>query len=100
MLLKQEKIDQLKSQAVALSRWLTLVNEDIIEPPEQFRDAYEPIPPRVGKWESLKPKPVPRKSVKQMVKEYEDIIQPPEQFRDAHKPIPKPRIESPLQMQR
>ena len=66
-------------------------HEDIIQPPEQFRDAYKPIPPpRTGKWESVKPKPVPRKSVKQMVKEYEDIIQPPEQFRDAYKPIPKP----------
>ena len=49
-------------------------HEDIIQPPEQFRDTY--------------------KSVKQMVKEYEDIIQPPQQFRDAYKPIPKP-----LQMQ-
>ena len=47
-------------------------------------------PPRTGKWENVKPKPFPRKSVKQMVKEYEDIIQPPEQFRDAYKPIPKP----------
>ena len=51
---------------------------DIIQPPEQFRDTYEPIPPpRTGKWESVKPKPVPRNSVKQMVKEYEDIILPP-----------------------
>ena len=75
-------------------------HEDIIQPPEQFRDTYKPIPPpRTGKWESVKPKPVPRKSVKQMVKEYEDIIQPPEQFRDAHKPIPKPRTDRPLQMQ-
>ena len=56
-------------------------HEDIIQPPEQFRDTYKPIPPpRTGKWESIKPKPVPRKSVKQMVNEYEDIIQPPEQF--------------------
>ena len=70
-------------------------HEDIIQPPEQFRDTYKPIPPpRTGKWESVKPKPVPRKSVKQMVNEYEDIIQTPEQFRDAYKPIPKP-----LQMQ-
>ena len=70
-------------------------HEDIIQLPEQFRDTYKPIPPpRAGKWESLKPKPVPHKSVKQMVNEYEDIIQPPEQFRDAYKPIPKP-----LQMQ-
>ena len=50
-------------------------------------------PPRTGKWKNVKPKPVPRKSVKQMVKEYEDIIQPPEQFRDGYKPIPKPRTD-------
>ena len=55
-------------------------------------------PPRTGKWENVKPKPVPRKSVKQMVKEYEDIIQPPEQFRDGYKPIPKPRTDRPLQL--
>ena len=74
--------------------------EDIIQPPEQYRDTYKPIPPpRTGKWESIKPKPVPRKSVKQMVKEYEDIIQPPEQFPDGYKPIPKPRTDRPLQMQ-
>ena len=67
-------------------------HEDIIQPPEQFRDTYKPIPPpRTGKWESVKPKPVTRNSVKQMAKEYEDIIQPPEQFRDTYKPIPKPR---------
>ena len=53
-------------------------------------------PPRTGKWENVKPKPVPRKSVKQMVKEYEDIIQPP----DGYKPIPKPRTDRPLQMRR
>ena len=51
-------------------------HEDIIQPPEQFRDTY---------------KPIPRKSVKQMVNEHEDIIQPPEQFRDTYKPIPPPR---------
>ena len=74
--------------------------EDIIQPPEQFRDTYKPIPPpRTGKWESIKPKPVPRNSVKQMVKEYEDIIQPPEQFRDAYNQIPKPRTDRPLKMQ-
>ena len=44
--------------------------EDIIQPPEQFRDTY--------------------KSVKQIVNEHEDIIQPPEQFRDTYKPIQKP----------
>ena len=57
---------------------MVIEHEDIIQPPEQFRDAYKPIPPpRTGKWESVKPKPVPRNSVKQMVKEYEDIILPP-----------------------
>ena len=79
-----------------------MVNEhdDIIQPPEQFKDTYKPIPPpRTGKWESVKLKPVPRKSFKQMVKEYEDILQPPEQFRDAYKPIPEPRTDRPLQMQ-
>ena len=63
-------------------------HEDIIQPPEQFRDTYKPIrPPRTGKWESVKPKPVPRKSVKQIVNEHEDIILPPEQFRDTYKPL-------------
>ena len=73
----------------------------IILPPEQFRGTYKPIPPpRTGKWESVKPKPVPRKSVKQMVKEYEGlIIPPPEQFLDGYKPVPKPRTDRPLQMQ-
>ena len=75
-------------------------HDDIIQPPKQFRDTYKPIPPpRTGKWKSVKLKPVPRKSVKQMVKEYEDIIQPPEQFRDGYKPIAKPRTDRPLHMQ-
>ena len=76
-------------------------HEDIIQPPEQLRDTYKPIPPpRTGKWESVKRKPVPCKSVKQMVNEYEGIIQPPEQFRDTYKPIPKPRTDDrQLQMQ-
>ena len=73
--------------------------EDIIQPPEQFSDTYKPIsPPRTGKWESAKLKPVQHKSVKQMFKEYEDIIQPPEQFRDGYEPFPKPRTARPLQM--
>ena len=39
-----------------------------------------------------KPIPAPRKSVKQMTKEYEDnIIAPPIEFRDEKKPIPTPR---------
>ena len=39
-------------------------------------------PPRTGKWESVKPKPVPRKSVNE----------------DGYKPIPKPRTNRPLQI--
>ena len=45
-----------------------------------------------------RPVPTPRKSVKDMVKEYEDnIISPPPQFRDNHKPIPLPRTKKPSQ---
>ena len=39
-------------------------------------------PPRTGKWESVKPKPVPCKSVNE----------------DGYKPIPKPRTDRPLQI--
>ena len=46
-------------------------------------------PPRTGKWESVKPKPVPRKSVN------EDLILPPP---DGYKPIPRPRTDRPLQI--
>ena len=45
------------------------------------RDAVnKAIPPqRTGKGESIKPKPVPHKVVKQIIKEHEDlIIEPPE----------------------
>ena len=54
--------------------------DNIIQPPLEFRDEY-------------KPKPLPRtKTVKEMVQEYEDnIIQPPLEFRD--KPIPLPRTK-------
>ena len=74
--------------------------EDIIQPPEQFRDAYKPIPPRrIGKWKNIKPKPIRRKSVEQMVDEYESlIILPPERFRDKYRPIPKPRTDRPLKI--
>ena len=47
-------------------------------------------PPRTGKWESVKPKPIPCKSVN------EDLILPPP---DGYKSIPKPRTDRPLQMQ-
>ena len=50
----------------------------------------KPTPPlRTGKWKSVKPKPVPHKSVN------EDLILPPP---DRYKPIPKPRTDRPLQI--
>ena len=50
-------------------------------------------PPRTGKWESVKPKPVPCKSVNGDL-----ILPPPEQFQDGYKPIPKPRTDRPIQV--
>ena len=44
-----------------------------------------------------KPIPLPRKSVKQMVKDYEEnIILPPVEFRDDYKPFPAPRTVKPI----
>ena len=65
-------------------------HEDLLDN-DPFKDevAQEPTkrikptpPPRTGKWESVKPKPVPRKSVNE----------------DGYKPIPKPRTDRPLQI--
>ena len=99
-LTKKQLIKLLLKQQAQKPRNSVKEHEDIIQPPEQFRDTYKPIPPpRTGKWESVKPKPVPCKSVKQMVNEYEDIIlPPPKQFRDrppkpTRKPPPVPKVE-------
>ena len=41
-----------------------------------------------------RPIPTPRKSIKDMVKEYEEnIILPPPEFRDGYKPVPLPRTK-------
>ena len=62
-------------------------DQNIILPPLEYRDYYNPKPKKVI--------PSPRKSVKQMAQEYEDnIIQPPSEFRDDYKPIPLPRTKS------
>ena len=70
-------------------------HEDLLDN-DQFKDevAQEPTkrirrtpPPRTGKWESVKPKPVPQKSVN------EDLILPPP---DGYKPIPQPGNDRPL----
>ena len=50
-------------------------------------------PPRSGKWESVKPKPIPHKSVNGDL-----ILPPPERFQDGYEPIPKPRTDRPLEI--
>ena len=99
-LTKKQLIKLLLKQQAQKPRNGVNEHEDIIHPPEQFRDTYKPIPlPRTGKWETVKPKPIPRNSVKQMIKGYEDIIlPPPKQFRDrppkpTRKPPPVPQDE-------
>ena len=62
-------------------------DEVVQEPTKRIKPT---TPPRTGKWESVKPKPIPRKSVN------EDLILPPP---DGYKPISKPRTDRPLQMQ-
>ena len=57
------------------------------------QEKKKPVPaPRTYK--PRRPIPTPRKSVKQMAKEYEEnIIPPPPEFRDNYKPIPAPRTK-------
>ena len=54
----------------------------------QFFENKPTPPPRTGKWENVKPKPVPRKSVNKDI-----ILPPPKGFRDRP---PKPSREPPL----
>ena len=86
-----------KGQLIKLLLKKVSNHEDFLDN-DPFKDevAQEPTkrikptpPPRTGKWESVKPKPIPRKSVN------EDLILPPP---DEHKPIPKPRTDGPLQV--
>ena len=86
-----------KGQLIKLLLKKVSNHEDLLDN-NPFKDevAQEPTkrikptpPPRTGKWESVKPKPVPRKSVN------EDLILPPP---DGYKPIPKPRTDRPLQI--
>ena len=85
LLLKQKKSNKVSN------------HEDLLDN-DPFKDevAQEPAkrikptpPPRTGKWESVKPKPIPGKSVD------EDLILPPP---DGYKPIAKPRTDRPLQI--
>ena len=62
-------------------------HEDLLDN-DPFKDevAQEPTKPRTGKWESIKPKPVPRKSINEDI-----ILPPPKGFRDRPpKPTRKP----------
>ena len=86
-----------KGQLIKLLLKKVIYHEDLLDN-DPFKDevAQEPTkrikptpPPRTGKWESVKPKPIPPKSVN------EDLILPPP---DEHKPIPKPRTDRPLQI--
>ena len=76
-----------KGQLIKLPLKKVSNHEDLLDN-DPFKDqvAQEPTkptpPPRTGKWESVKPKPVPRKSVNE----------------DGYKPIPKPRTYRPLQI--
>ena len=86
-----------KGQLIKLLSKKVSNHEDLLDN-DPFKDevAQEPAklikpppPPRTGKWESVKPKPVPCKSVN------EDLILPPP---DGYNPIPKPRTDRPLQI--
>ena len=74
-----------KGQLIKLLLKKVSNHEDLLDN-DPFEDevAQEPTPPPItGKWESVKPKPVPRKSVNE----------------NGYKPIPKPRTDRPLKMQ-
>ena len=79
-----------KGQLIKLLLKKASNHEDLLDN-DLFKDevAEEPTkrikptpPPRTGKWESVKPKPIPRKSVN----------------KDGYKPIRKPRTDRPLQI--
>ena len=73
-----------KGQLIKLLLKKASNHEDLLDN-DPFKDevAQEPTPPpRTGKWESAKSKPVPRKSINE----------------DGYKPIPKPRTDRPLQI--
>ena len=78
-----------KGQLIKLLLKKVSNHEDLLDN-DPFKDevAQEPTkptpPPRTGKWESVKPKPIPRKSVNE----------------DGYKHIPKPRTDRPLQIQK
>ena len=73
-----------KGQLIKLLLKKVSNHEDLLDnDPFKNEVAQEPTPPPItGKWESVKHKPIPRKSVNE----------------DGYKPIPKPRTDRPLQI--
>ena len=95
--IKSNHIDMDKANLEKLSKTeliALLLKQEKKKPKIILVDDTKPVPaPR-----TYKPVPTPRKSVKDMVKQYEDnIILPPLEFRDDYKPIPKPRNKKPSQ---
>ena len=84
---KKDLKKRTKGQLIILLSKKVSNHEDLLDN-DPFKDevAQEPTkptpPPRTGKWESVKPKPIPRKSVNE----------------DEYRPIPKPRTDRPLQI--
>ena len=88
-----------KGQLIKLLLKKVSNHEDLLDN-DPFKDevAQEPTkrikptpPPRTGKWESVKPKPIPCKSVNE---DHILVLPPP----DGYKPIPKPKTDRPLQI--
>ena len=76
-----------KGQLIELLSKKVSNHEDLLDN-NPFKDevAQEPTKPRTGKWESIKPKPVPRKSINEDI-----ILPPPKGFQDRPpKPTRKP----------
>ena len=79
-----------KSQLIKL-----LLNQKKRKPEIIIADDTKPVPTQ-RTYKPRPPVPTPRKSVKQMAKEYEEnIILPPPEFRDNYKPVPAPRTYKP-----
>ena len=76
-----------KGQLIKLLSKKVSNHEDLLEnDPFTNEVAQEPTKPRTGKWESIKPKPIPRKRVNEDI-----ILPPPKRFRDRPpKPTRKP----------
>ena len=80
---KSNHIDMNKAELKKLSKsqLINMLMKQSVKKPKIIIDDHKPVP-------------APRKSVKQMVKDYEDnIIPPPTQLRDDYKPVPVQRTK-------